>query len=930
MGRTSPTIQELIAENTLLKKRIQELEESEAGRKQVEEGLRESVARYRSLLESIPQKIFAKDLDSRYTLINEKLASDLNMRPEDIIGKTDAEVFSPELAAKYRADDVRVVQSGQTEEIEETYLVQGRETWVRTFKTQLRDSHGQVAGVVGIFWDITERKQAEEALRMSEARYRNLLVSLEAGVIVHAPDISILMMNRRAQEILGVTSDQVKRVAPDDPPWKLVNEEGKPVPIEEYPVHRIMRTREPIKNRQVGIRRANMSEIVWVTLTCCPTINSNGDITEIVVSFIDVTERKQAEEALRASEAQKKAILNGITTNIALVDTNLNILWSNKAAAQSVRKQPCEMVGRPCYSFWGDSVKPCANCPSLKAIQTGKSEHIIVHTPDGRIWEEGGEPILDGDGNVVGVVEIAQDITERKLAETALAAEKERLAVTLRSIGDGVITTDTKGAVVHMNKVAEHLTGWLQTEAQGQPLSSVFNIINERTRQPCESPVERVLATGGIIELANHTVLVARNGTERVIADSGAPITDQNGVTIGVVLVFRDMTEKQKLLDILQRTDKLDSLGVLAGGIAHDFNNMLAGMFGFIGLAQTTSADPAVSRYLEQALAVFGRAKNLTQQLLTFAKGGVPHRKTSELGPLIRENASFALAGSSIACDFDIDAGLWLADLDRNQIGQVIDNIVINAQQAMPGGGRIAISAKNTVMTERENCLLKAGKYIRLSIADTGIGIPPEHLRCIFDPFFTTKQKGHGLGLATCYAIVQKHEGCIEVESVPGKGSTFHVFLPASQQGTVETVSTISALHRGSGRMLIMDDEPAIREILGRILEGMGYVVLEAKDGEEALRMVAEAGAAGVPIAGAIFDLTIPGGMGGRETIVQVRKHDSAMPVFASSGYSDDPVMARPAEYGFNDSIRKPYKMEDLAAMLNRHMPGAGSGDATP
>ncbi|MFZ2957205.1 MAG: ATP-binding protein [Candidatus Ozemobacteraceae bacterium] len=633
----------------------------------------------------------------------------------------------------------------------------------------------------------------------------------------------------------------------------------------------------------------------------------------------DITERKQAEKALRESEAQKNAILNGITTNIALVDKNLKILWANKAAANSINKRAEEMVGSHCYSFWGDSVKPCANCPTLKSFQTGKPEHIIVHNPNGKVWDEGGEPVFDTEGNVIAVVEIAQDITETKQAETALAAEKERLAVTLRSIGDGVITTDTQANVVVMNKVAEKLTGWLQSEAQGKPLSTVFYIINDGTRLPCENPAEKVLATGGIIELANHTLLISKDGTERIIADSGAPIMDQDSVTIGVVLVFRDMTEKQKLLNVIQRTDKLDSLGVLAGGIAHDFNNMLAGIFGYIDLARETTDDKTVSLYLDKSMSVFSRAKDLTKQLLTFSKGGTPQRKTSELDPLIRECAAFALSGSKVACDYVIDKDLWLADFDKNQIGQVIDNLVINAQQAMPMGGRIIISAKNTVIKDGENLLLKAGMFIKLSITDTGIGIPADLLKRIFDPFFTTKQRGHGLGLATCYAIVQKHEGCIDVESVMGKGSTFHVFLPASQQRTVQAVSQTSVSHKGSGRILIMDDEPSIREILGSSLKGMGYTVLEAKDGEEALRICDDAVKDGKPIDGAFFDLTIPGGMGGKEAIVQLRKQYPDVPVYASSGYSEDPVMARPTEYGFTDSIRKPYRKDELVAMLNRH-----------
>jgi PAS domain S-box-containing protein len=509
----------------------------------------------------------------------------------------------------------------------------------------------------------------------------------------------------------------------------------------------------------------------------------------------------------------------------------------------------------------------------------------------------------------------------RRKSEQALANEKERLAVTLRSIGDGVITTDTQCNVVIMNKVAEDLTGWKQSEAQGKPITSILNIINEGTRLPCENPAERVLSTGQIIELANHTLLVSRDGSELVIADSGAPIKDQNSVTIGVVLVFRDMTEKQKLLDVIQRTDKLDSLGVLAGGIAHDFNNMLAGMFGYIDLARASTTDKTISSYLDKSMTVFSRAKDLTQQLLTFSKGGTPQRQVSELGSLIRESASFALSGSQIGCDYDIDKDLWLANFDRNQIGQVIDNLVINAQQAMPMGGKIVISARNTVLKEDRNPLLNPGKFIKLSITDTGIGIPPDLLKRIFDPFFTTKQKGHGLGLTTSYAILRKHDGCIEAESQMGKGSVFHVFLPASNQETIQSASGTSVSHKGSGRILIMDDEPSIREILGISLKGMGYTILVAKDGEEALQICAEAASKGEHIDGAFFDLTIPGGMGGKETITQIRQQYPNLPVYATSGYSEDPVMAKPAEHGFTDSIRKPYRKDDLVSMLNRHPP---------
>ncbi|MBF0498860.1 MAG: response regulator [Candidatus Riflebacteria bacterium] len=239
----------------------------------------------------------------------------------------------------------------------------------------------------------------------------------------------------------------------------------------------------------------------------------------------------------------------------------------------------------------------------------------------------------------------------------------------------------------------------------------------------------------------------------------------------------------------------------------------------------------------------------------------------------------------------------------------------------MPDGGKIVISAKNVIVKDGEYASVKGGKCVKISIADTGIGIPPALLKRVFDPFYTTKQKGNGLGLATSYAIIHGHDGCIDVESVMGKGTTFHIFLPASQKCNDQSVSPSPVMHKGIGKILIMDDETYIREILSQILQGLGYTTVEAKNSEEALRFCDDAAKAGSPIDGAFLDLTIPGGIGGKEVILQLRKQYPNVPVYASSGYSDDPVMARPTEFGFTDSIRKPYRKDELIEILNRHTP---------
>ena len=377
-------------------------------------------------------------------------------------------------------------------------------------------------------------------------------------------------------------------------------------------------------------------------------------------------------------------------------------------------------------------------------------------------------------------------ITERRKAEKALAEEKERLSVTLRSIGDAVITTDFEGRISLINRVAELLTGWRQEEALGEPLEKVFNIINEHTRQRCDNPVAKVLESGGIIGLANDTVLVSKNGTELVIEDSGAPILDQQNKTIGVVLVFRDATEKRRLQDERQKVQKLESIGILAGGIAHDFNNSLTGIIGNISLAKYyAKPGDTVFEKLEEIERAAMRTKDLTQQLLTFSKGGKPVKEIVSIMKLLREAAVFTLRGSNVRCDFDLPENLWPVSIDAGQISQVISNIVINAEQSMPSGGIIEIKAQNNEIISPSILPSGPGKYVKISFRDQGIGIPSDHLKRIFDPYFTTKQKGSGIGLTVAYSIVDRHNGYITAES-EGVGSTFHLYLPAVEKALTE------------------------------------------------------------------------------------------------------------------------------------------------
>ncbi len=522
-----------------------------------------------------------------------------------------------------------------------------------------------------------------------------------------------------------------------------------------------------------------------------------------------------------------------------------------------------------------------------------------------------------GYGDDLCVLAVVRDIEARKKAALDLAAEKEQLAITLRSIGDGVITTDQQGKVILLNKVAEDLTGWSQSEAAGRPLPEIFQLINSRNNEPCPDPAQEVLKGGRQLELAKHTTLVARNGTRRAISDSTAPIHNPDGELVGVVLVFRDVTEKLRTEQELHKIKKLESISVLAGGIAHDFNNLLTAILGNINLARLSAEGGSqLDNLLEQAEKASLRAQNLTRQLLTFARGGEPVRQHTDLAEIIQDNAAFTLRGSAISYQFEPPHDLWPVDIDPGQIGQVIQNIILNARQAMePGVGHIEITAKNCQFCHE--ITVPAESCVQVSIRDTGPGIPTEVIDSIFDPYFSTKELGSGLGLAISHSIIKKHDGVLLVSSTEGQGTVFTLKLPVSQ-GT-KAPSLPRQEHKKAQtplKVLVMDDEEMLCKLAVQIFSILGHRVQTVVDGEQALASYQEARAQGEPFDVVIMDLTIPGGMGGKEAVTKILEVDSAAKVIVASGYSNDPVMADYKRYGFVGMLGKPYRLSDLEKVL--------------
>lgn len=547
------------------------------------------------------------------------------------------------------------------------------------------------------------------------------------------------------------------------------------------------------------------------------------------------------------------------------------------------------------------------------------SREYRLHTPSGETrWVESRAQVECGpDGQPVRLVGMRVDISERKFAEEALAGERERLKVTLASIGDAVVATDPNGCITMLNGIAEDLTGWSMDEAVGHPLAEVFHIVSERTGLPVENPVQKVLQTGKIVGLANHSELIARDGRRRGIADSAAPIRAADGSFVGVVLVFRDVTQEQHLEREVAKANKLESLGVLAGGIAHDFNNILTAISANVSLARRRSAEqPLVQNSLVAAEAACARAADLTRQLLTFARGGAPSKVATSLSAVVREACGFALQGSAVKPEYDLPDTLWPIEADAGQIGQVVHNLALNAAQAMEGGGILRVSAANVEVDDTLGLPLVAGRYVRLQMADQGPGIPPEVVSRVFDPFFTTKAQGTGLGLSTAFSIIHRHDGHISLQSTVGSGTTFVVHLPAAA-AAVAAPDLPGPVPRGRGRVLVMDDDPYIREIAQHCLTELGYECETVGDGDAVLRAYEAAAVAGRPFDVVSLDLTVVGGMGGREALRRLRALYPDVRAIVSSGYFNDPVMAKFREEGFLGAIHKPFRVDDLGRVLD-------------
>ncbi len=693
-----------------------------------------------------------------------------------------------------------------------------------------------------------------------------------------------------------------------------------------------------------------------------PRRNGEPDFSRAQLVYTDLTEIHEAGRALRESEARFRLLFEHSPLAIVEFDSSELKPWFEQLRAKGVtdlsaylaenpperteglRRMPLRDVNETTLRLLGATTKQ-ELITRVKEVFTEKTLEtrcgIIVHIWNGGIATEGEIEIRRLDGQLRNLAfnwrmesedgkplfrrtqTLLVDVTEKLAAEKALRESESRYRELFENAVGGIYRSTPDGRFIAVNPALVEMLGFVSSQ------ELVDSDLNQSGRPFYVQPGrwEQLLTQmAGGDSVTNFESEVSCKGEATIwISENVRIVRDQQGRSLYFEGFVSDITKHRRLDEEMQRASKLEAVGILAGGIAHDFNNILTAVLGNIGLAELRLKRAGMStELLEEANRASLRARDLTQQLLTFAKGGEPVRASVNFSELLRETTEFALHGAKARAEFRLAEDLWPVNADRGQLGQVIQNLAINAVQAMADGGLLTISAENKAFGEAgEKLSLPPGRYVYFTFADSGTGIAAENLSKIFDPYFTTKKQGSGLGLATVYSIVKKHQGLIEVESQLGKGTTFHLWLPAARRAVVRKNVEKTAGLPLHARVLFMDDEQPIRDMANSFMKHLNVECELAVDGAEAVRKYEEARQAKRPFDIVVMDLTVPGGMGGREAMGLLRKIDPGVRAIVSSGYSQDPVMASHRDHGFQSVLPKPYDLGQLRQALENSLASA-------
>ncbi len=614
---------------------------------------------------------------------------------------------------------------------------------------------------------------------------------------------------------------------------------------------------------------------------------------------------KDLEEALRESEAKFRTLTE--SAGVAIFLYREKFIYVNPAMERITGYSLKELQDLYLWDIAHKDFKEIVRqrVKARLAEQNPPSHYeikIITKTGEER-WVEVTGAVFKMRGQIVGVG-TAVDITKKKRLYTSLQEIIAKYQAILEAFDGHISVISSDYRIQLMNK---KLVVHIGRDATGEICYQVFYEFSE----PCPWCKKDQVLKG---EVVHWEIQSPKDGRWYQIVST--PLRLPSG-EIQILNMTIDITHRKKAEEEALRASKSEALGVLAGGIAHDFNNFLTAILGNISLAKLKSErDPYLRGLLSVAEEACLKAKGLTYQLLTFAKREAPIKRPAPVGELIRETVSFCLRGSNIKCSLYVDSDLWLVDLDTSQFSQVITNLVINAKQAMPQGGHLGVSVRNVRMEPNNLFLIPEGNYVEIIIEDEGIGIPQEYLSRIFDPYFTTKEEGTGLGLAISYSIIQKHGGHIRVKSEVGKGTSFYIYLPALERQKEGIKISKEQIITGRGRILVMDDEEIIRSTIREALEFLGYDVVTVPDGKGAIKEMSLAIENGEPFDLVILDLTIPGGIGGKEVLRYIRRLDPGIKAIVASGYVNSLAFNKFKGYGFHGVLKKPFTIQELSSVL--------------
>ncbi len=893
------------------------------GRKKAEDALRVSEDQlsviFNNAFDSLILLTVDKDSEFRIEKVNKSVVDvvrylGLDLSQESFIGKTLREAMLDLVGLQEQVFNnafnciQKTIKTGKPGFYEETYNFENESFSQEITTVPVLDQKGNCLYILLTLHDITKTKKTMGALQKSEERFQTVIENLPDEIFVHGLDGKFILVNKASCEKTGYTKDELlgmnvsnidhESISRDDRKniWLKLQKKGG--------FDRI----ESTHYRKDG--SSYPAEIYFGTVTF------KGSPMIIGIAH-DITERKKAIEKLKESEERFQTIIENLPHAVSLHDLDGNFVLVNEAL--------CKHTGYTRDEYMKMKVE---NVDRLSQTRDDRKKIWLKLNKGGHTHFKSKLSCKDGSCYPVEIyinaislegkpmiLAIAQDISDRKKARESLQKSEEKYRNLYDSMIEAFSRSDMEGNIIEFNKQYLDMLGYNGDEIKKLKYT---DLTPEKWHEMEAKIVKEQIIKRGYSDVYEKEY-IKKDGTVFPVELRVFLLKDDDGSPNGMWTIVRDITERKKSEEELRKIERLESLGILAGGIAHDFNNLLTGILGNLSLAQMAEGEDFLN-ILEEAKQASIQAKNLTQQLLTFSKGGEPIKGKVSIEDIIRESAEFSLHGSNVRCEFDFENNLWKVEVDKGQMSQVIDNLVINSNQAMPEGGKIHIKAENTIL-EKENLLyLPEGKYVKITLQDEGIGVPEEYLSRIFDPYFSTKQEGSGLGLATVYSIVQRHEGYITVQSKVGNGTTFFIYLPAIEEKIAKSgeKKAIRRTLKGEGRILIMDDEKIVRRAVGGMLSRLGYTVESAENGEETISKYKEAMNSGKLFDGVILDLTVPGGMGGKKTIEKLLKIDPDVKAIVSSGYSTDPVMANYEKYGFKAVVAKPFDLKELNEAIEK------------